>query len=78
MVYIDSGASFHMIGGREYFSNYKEENTNIKISMGNLSKLNLDGKGTIQFQRENGEIIPLHDVLYVLDLGMNLICVYIL
>ena len=46
--------------------------------MGNLSKLNLVGKGTIQFQRENGKIIPLYDVLYVLGLGTNLIAVYVL
>ena len=47
--YIDSGGSFHMTGVREYFSSYKEEDTNIQISMGNLSKLNPVGKGTIQF-----------------------------
>lgn len=38
--YIDSGASFHLTRVREYFSNYKEENSRIQISMGNLSKLN--------------------------------------
>ena len=47
--YIDIGASFLMTGVREYFFSYKEENTNIQISMGNLSKLKLVGKGTIQF-----------------------------
>ena len=67
-----------MIGVREYFSSYKEEVTNIHISMGNLSKLNLVGKGTVQFQTENGKIIPLHDVLYVPGLGMNLIFVSVL
>ena len=76
--YIDSGASFHMTGFREYFSSYKEEDTNIQISMRNLSKLNPVGKGTVQFQRENGKIIPLHDVLYVPGLGMNLIFVSVL
>ena len=81
--YIDSGASFHMTGVREYFSsykedNYKEEDTNFQISMGNLSKLNPVGKGTVQFQRENGKIIPLHDVLHVPGLGMNLIYVFVL
>ena len=76
--YIDSGASFHMTGVREYFSSYKEEKTNIQISMGNLFKLNSVGKGTVQFQRENGKIIPLHDVLYVPGLGMNLISISVL
>ena len=46
--------------------------------MGNLSKLNTVGKGTIQFQRENGNIIPVHDVLHVPGLGMNLIFVFVL
>ena len=44
--YIDSGASFHMTRVREYFSSYKEEDTNFQISMGNLSKLSPVGKGT--------------------------------
>ena len=63
---------------REYFSTYKEENTNIQISMGNLSKLDPIGKGIVQFQRENGQIILVHDVLYVPGLGMNLISIYVL
>ncbi|KAH9291809.1 hypothetical protein KI387_043002 [Taxus chinensis] len=67
-----------MTGVREYFSSYKEEDTNIQISMGNLSKLNPVGKGTVQFQRENGKIVPLHDVLHVPGLGMNLISVSVL
>ena len=46
--------------------------------MGNLSKLNLVWKGTIQFQRENGKIIPLHNVLHVPGLGMNLISISVL
>ena len=76
--YIDSGASFHMTGFREYFSSYKEEDTKFQISMGNLSKLNPVGKGIVQFQRENGKIIPLHDVLYGPSLGMNLISISVL
>ena len=47
--YIDSGVSFHMIGVREYFYSYKEEDTNFQVSMGNLSKLNPVGKGTVHF-----------------------------
>ena len=43
-----------------------------------MSKLNPVEKGIVQFQRENGKIIPLHDVLYVPGLGMNLISVSIL
>ena len=62
---------------REYFSSYKED-TNIQISMGNLSKLNPIGKGIVQLQREDGKIIPLHDVLHVPGLGMNLISIFVL
>ena len=49
VLYIDIGASFHMIGVREYFSSYKKENSSIQKCMGNLSKLNPVGKGTIKF-----------------------------
>lgn len=36
--YIDSVVSFHMMGVREEFSNYKEEDINFYIKMGNKSK----------------------------------------
>ena len=45
--YIDNGASFHMTRVREYFSSCKEKDIKIQISMGNMSKLNPVGKGTV-------------------------------
>ena len=36
--YIDSGASAHMTGVRECFSDYREEQMKFKITMGNKEK----------------------------------------
>ena len=47
--YIDSGASTHMIGVREYFSNYKEEQMDFQITMANRTKCTRAGRGTIDF-----------------------------
>ena len=48
--YIESGASAHMMGARECFSNYQEEQMNFKITMGNKAKCTPIGRGTIVFQ----------------------------
>ena len=66
--------SYHMTRVRDYFSSYKEENTNIQISMVNFSKLNLVGKEIIYYEK----IILVHNVLHVPGLGMNFIFVSIL
>lgn len=47
--YIDSGASWHMTGIRECFSDYQEERKNFQITMGNKAKCTPVGKGTIVF-----------------------------
>ena len=47
--YIDSGASWHMTGIRECFSEYREEKMNFQITMGNKAKCTPVGKCTIVF-----------------------------
>jgi len=73
--YIDSGASWHMIGIRECFSDYREEKTNFQITMGNKAKCTLVGRGTIAFQTESGKRLCATNVLHVPRLGMNLLSV---
>ena len=48
--YIDSRASTHMTGVREYFSSYREEYMNIQITMGNSIKCTQVGRGVVVFQ----------------------------
>lgn len=66
-----------MTGVSEDFSSYKEE-IKFQIQMWDKSKCNLDARGTILFQRENGKVIPIHDMLHVPGLGMKLISVSVL
>ena len=73
--YIDSGASTHMAGVRDYVSDYQEEQMNFKITMGNKSKCTLVGRGTIVFQTEAGNRIRATNELHVPRLGMNLLSV---
>ncbi len=73
--YIDSGASWHMTGIRDCFSDYQEERMNFHITMGNKEKCTPVGKGTIILQTEIGEQFRATNVLNVSSLGMNLLSV---
>jgi len=53
--YIESGASWHMIGIRECFSYYQEQRMNFQITMGNKAKCTPVGRGIVVFQTEAGE-----------------------
>ena len=63
--YIDSGASFHVIGNKEYFSHWKEDDTQLQIELGDDGNYATRGVGTISFERESGSSLYLRDVLYV-------------
>ena len=73
--YIDSGASAHMTGVREYFSSYREEKMNFQITMGNSTKCTPVRRGSVVFQTEAGTSVKVTYVLHVPGLGMNLISV---
>ena len=73
--YIDSGASWHMTGIQECFSDYQEERMNFQITMGNKAKCTLVGRGTIVFQTKAGERLRATNVMHVSGLGMNLFSV---
>jgi hypothetical protein len=74
MWYIDSCASSHMTGVREYFSILQEE-MDLVIEMGNNAKCRVVGHGTMTFQRESGKPLIVRDVLYVPGMTKNLISV---
>ena len=50
--YIDSGASSHMTGAREMFSDISQAETDVEVVLGDESVVRVGGCGTIKFQRE--------------------------
>ena len=50
--YFDSGASFHMTGDKELFSDLEEKDLQMHIEMGEIGRYNVNGIGTITIERE--------------------------
>jgi hypothetical protein len=73
--YVDSGASCHMTGCKEFFSRLQEGGMNIHIELGDNACYKVQGIGTVSFQRESGKPLHFVDVLYVPGLTKNLISV---
>jgi hypothetical protein len=78
MWYLDSGASFHMMGDKELFSDLEERNLKMHIEMGDDGRYSATGIGTITFQRESGKPFQLKDVMHVPGLKKNLVSVAML
>jgi transposase InsO family protein len=76
--YIDSGASSHMIGLREHFSDLRDIEVRIEISLGDDRVVRVAGVGIVAFQRDGMPPISFTDVLYVPGMKKNLISVYTL
>eukprot|EP00253_Pinus_taeda_P032421 PITA_32421 len=76
--YLDSGASFHMIGGKSLFSTLEEKDLKMCIGMGDDGKYSISRLGTVTFQREHGAPLTLTDVKYVPGLMKNLVSVAML
>jgi len=73
--YLDSGASYHMIGNKEYFSSLKEKNLKLHIEFGCYGMYSTKGIGTITFKSKSGSHIHLKNVLYVPGLNRKFIYV---
>ena len=76
--YLDSGASFHMTGDKELFSDLEEKDIQMHIEMGNDGRYSVTGIGTITFERESGNPFLLKNVMHVLGLKKNLVSVAML
>jgi hypothetical protein len=63
--YLDSGASFNMMGDKEYFIDLEEKDLRIHIDMGDDGQYSATGIGTITFQRESGKPFQLKNVMHV-------------
>jgi hypothetical protein len=76
--YLDSGASYHMTGDKEYFSDLEEKDIRMHIEMGDDGRYSATGIGTITFQRESGKPFQLKNVLHVPSLKKNLVSIAML
>ena len=47
--YLDSGASFHMMGDKDHFSDLEEKDLQMHIEMGDDARYSATGIGTITF-----------------------------
>ncbi|KAL5824888.1 hypothetical protein ACOSQ3_020951 [Xanthoceras sorbifolium] len=70
--YLDSGASNHMCGRKEYFVNLKEEIGGL-VSLGDGSKLQVAGRGQIQIYQKDGKIRYISDVYYIPSMKSNIL-----
>lgn len=73
--YVDSGASSHMTGKKEYFEFLEESACGSKIYFGDDSGYEIKGCGDIPVKLPSGDIKHLKNVLYVLGIKKNLISV---
>jgi hypothetical protein len=73
--YIDNEASSHMTGVREHFTNLRDPEVKMEISLVDDTIVRVAGCGTVTFQRETMPPISFRDVLYVPWLKKNLISV---
>ena len=76
--YFDSGASFHMTGDKELFSDLEEKDLQMHIEMGDDGRYSATGIGTITFERESGNPFMLKDFIHVPGLKKNLVSVAML
>ena len=63
--YLGSGASFHMTGEKELFSDLEEKDLQMHIEMSDDGQYNATGIGTITFERESGNPFLLNNVMHV-------------
>jgi len=77
-VVLDRGASFHMTGNRDFFSDLEEKYLQRNIEFGDDGRYNTTGIGTITFQRQSSSHLRIKDVMFVLGLKKNLIFVVVL
>ena len=76
--FLDNGASFHMTGDRDLFTDLDEKDLGVHIEMGDDGRYSVTGIGTISFERESGKPFVLKEVMHVPGLKKNLITVVML
>jgi hypothetical protein len=75
MWFVDSGASCHMTGRKQWFTRLQEGGVNLVIELGDDKRYKAQGVGTVSFQRESKKQLCFSDVLDISKLTKNLISV---
>ena len=73
--FMDSGASSHMSGKKQWFRNFKESNSGVKVYLGDNSGYEIKGHGDVLVTLPDGKIRNISDVWYVPGIKKNLISV---
>lgn len=73
--YIDSGASSHMSGNRNIFTNFFEKRANSKVYIADNTELECAGSGDIEVELMTGESTTISNVTYVKNMTANLLSV---
>ena len=76
--FLESGASFHMTGDKDFFTNLDEKDLGVHIKMGDDGRYSATSISTISFERESGKPFVLKEVMHVPGLKKNLISVAML
>ena len=70
--YLDTGATNHMTGRRNFFCDLDESASGF-VKFGDNSRIQINGRGTIEITHKDGDILQLLNVLYVPDLAANIL-----
>ena len=73
--YLDCGASFHMTGDKELFSDLEEKDLHMHIEMGDDGWYSATKIGAINFQIHSDKPFQLNYVMNVASLKKNLVSV---
>ena len=71
--WIDTGATRHICGDKNLFSEYKHMDDGEKLYMGNSSASNVEGKGNVLLKFTSRKVVTLTDVSHVPKIRKNLV-----
>ena len=71
--WIDTGATRHICGDKNLFSEHKHMDDGEKLYMRNSSASNVEGKGNVLLKFTSGKVVTLTDVLHVPEIRKNLV-----
>ena len=78
ILFLYSGASFHMTSDKDLFNELEEKNLKMHIEMGHDGKYSFIRVGTINFQREHVAPLTLKNIMHVPGLTKNLVSIAML